>query len=287
MNTEKNIERFFSGRKLVIATKHQKEQVIQPILEPFLGVECMVPANLDTDDFGTFSGEVERLLSPLDTARNKCIRAHQLTRESLVIASEGSFGAHPVIGYLPANEEIILLKDFKNDFEIKAKVVSTQTNFAGNEFFQWDQLLFFCCEASFPSHGLILRPAKKDFSEIHKGVHTWDRLKESFQYFKNRYGKVYVETDMRAMYNPTRMKVIEEAVEKLMKVISECCPTCGAPGFSVQRVIKGLPCKQCNSSTPSTKAMVYVCQHCGHSETKGNPEQKEKEDPVFCNVCNP
>lgn len=287
MNTEKNIQRFFSGRRLVIATKHQKEQVIQPILEPVLGVECIVPAELDTDDFGTFSGEVERLQSPLETARNKCIRAHQLTGESLVVASEGSFGAHPVIGYLPANEEIILLKDFKNDFEIKAKVISTQTNFAGNEFFQWDQLLFFCCEASFPSHGLIVRPARKDYSEIHKGIHTWDRLKESFQYFKNRYGKVYVETDMRAMYNPTRMKVIEEAVEKLVKVISECCPTCGAPGFSVQQVIKGLPCKQCNASTPSPKAIVYVCQHCGHSETKGNPEQKEKEDPVFCNNCNP
>ena len=50
----------FEGRKLLIATKHKKEIVIAPILEKELGVTCFVAPDLDTDELGTFTGEVER-----------------------------------------------------------------------------------------------------------------------------------------------------------------------------------------------------------------------------------
>ncbi len=76
----------FKGRTLLIATKHRKEQVISPILEEALGVKCIVSENIDTDVLGTFTGEVERTNSPLETARMKC-----------ELASEGSFGSHPYL----------------------------------------------------------------------------------------------------------------------------------------------------------------------------------------------
>jgi hypothetical protein len=44
----------FPGRKLLIASKHQKEEVIAPLLEKALEVTCIVPANFDTDELGTF-----------------------------------------------------------------------------------------------------------------------------------------------------------------------------------------------------------------------------------------
>ena len=47
----------FKGRTLLIATKHQKEQIISPIFEKELGVRCFVPDHFDTDIFGTFTGE--------------------------------------------------------------------------------------------------------------------------------------------------------------------------------------------------------------------------------------
>lgn len=50
------IEKFFGGRTLVIATKHVKERVLQPLMEAHLGVRVVVAKTLDTDDFGTFSG---------------------------------------------------------------------------------------------------------------------------------------------------------------------------------------------------------------------------------------
>lgn len=94
----------FEGRKLVIATKHQKEQVLSPLLSHSLGVHVIVPNNLDTDLLGTFSGEVERKHDPITTARLKCQWAMDLTNCDLAVASEGSFGSHPAAFFLPANE---------------------------------------------------------------------------------------------------------------------------------------------------------------------------------------
>ena len=51
----------FEGRRLVIATKHGKEAVLAHILERELGVLCFTMPQFDSDIFGTFSGEVERL----------------------------------------------------------------------------------------------------------------------------------------------------------------------------------------------------------------------------------
>jgi hypothetical protein len=43
----------------------------------------------------------------------------------------------------------------------------------------------------------------------------------------------YVETDMRAMYNPSRMTVIQNATKKLVEKINSCCPNCNIPGFGI------------------------------------------------------
>ena len=108
----------FKGRKLIIATKHGKEKVIAPFLEQGLGVKCFVAIDLDTDKLGTFTGEVERNDDPLTTARNKCYMAMDLTNCDLAIASEGSFGPHPTIFFIPADDEILIFVDKINGVEI-------------------------------------------------------------------------------------------------------------------------------------------------------------------------
>ncbi len=285
MNHEKIIEKYFAGRKLVIATKHQKEKVLKPLLEHRLGTE-VITTNIDTDQFGTFSGEIDRSSSPFETARLKCIAAHELTGESLILASEGSFGGHPVLGFVPADEEILLLKDFKHDAEYKAKVISTQTNFAGAMHFEWEQVLFFASQVRFPSHAVIVKKDKDDTSEVIKDITEWSKLKEAYFHFQRKYGKAFVETDMRALYNPTRLKVIEEAANKLITVIETACPVCCSPGFEVKDVVRGLPCNHCNAPTKTAKAYVHSCQFCNHLETR-TLQKKQKEDPMFCDECNP
>lgn len=281
------LQKHFGGRKLLIATRHHKDRVLRALLESHLGVEVIVTKTFDTDRFGTFTGEVPRQASPFDTVRQKCIAAHEATGVSLVLASEGSFGAHPVMGFVPADEEILLLKDFERQTEYRAKVISTATNFSGAEHFEWEQVLFFASQVKFPSHALIVKQNRESTTDVHKDIVDWATLKSSFYHFKQKYGKAFVETDMRAMHNPTRMKVIAEAGEKLLRVISTVCPICEAPGFEVTDVVRGLPCSYCSSPTPSARAFVHECQHCGHTETRPHPHKKQQEDPMYCDECNP
>ena len=79
----------FENRKLLIATKHGKEQVIAPLVEQALGVSCFVTTKFDTDTLGTFSGEVPRKEDALSTLRNKCLLAMEKNGCELGIANEG------------------------------------------------------------------------------------------------------------------------------------------------------------------------------------------------------
>ncbi len=123
----------FKGRKLLIATKHQKEKVIAPVIEKLLEVKCVVAENFDSDIFGTFTGETERKHGPILTVRNKCIEAMRFNECDLAIASEGSFGPHPDFYFVPSDEELLIFIDKRNDLEILVSELSTETNFNGEE----------------------------------------------------------------------------------------------------------------------------------------------------------
>jgi hypothetical protein len=168
---------FFEGRQLVIASMHQKEQVLRPLLEASLKVTVSVANGLNTDLLGTFSGEIARIADPLTTARKKCELALDLTGGDLVLASEGSFGAHPSAFFLPANEEWLLLIDRKHQLEIHARHLSTATNFAGQEFSSLEELEAFASKVGFPSHGLILRRSKDELEGLLKGITDPDQLR--------------------------------------------------------------------------------------------------------------
>ncbi len=275
------------GRKLVIATMHHKENVIAPLLERALGVKCIVAKNFDSDLLGTFSGEVERTFDPLTTAKNKCLMAMKLNNCDLAIASEGSFGAHPSIGFVHADDEILVLIDTQNNLEISVRELTIETNFNGQEISTERELIKFAENVKFPTHGVIIRKAKGDNSEIIKGITNWELLNKSFKEIKRKYGTAYIETDMRAMYNPTRMKVIAKATQKLIDKINSSCPTCNIPGFGVIKAKPGLPCSLCSFPTQSTLAYEYKCKSCGFTEDKMFPHGKIHEDPTYCNICNP
>ncbi|MGK7390701.1 MAG: DUF6671 family protein [Candidatus Cyclobacteriaceae bacterium M2_1C_046] len=279
--------KLFEGRKLLIATKHEKEKAIAPLLTENLGVEVIVSENFDTDTLGTFSGEVERKDNPLNTARKKCIQAMDLYDCDLSIASEGSFGPHPHLLFVPADEEILVFIDRLNDLEIITRTISTETNFAGEEISKEEQLVEFAERAKFPSHALILRSEKSTTKEIVKGITDWELLKESFHRFLKKQGSVYIETDMRAMYNPMRMNVIQEATQKLLEKIKSCCPQCATPGFGVTEVKVGLPCKWCDSPTRSTLSYLYICNKCAFTKEQLHPHGKTSEEPMYCDLCNP
>jgi hypothetical protein len=277
----------FENRKLIIATKHRKESVIAPILEKELGVRCFVDETFDTDLLGTFTGEVERQLDPISTAREKCLQAMKINDCELGIASEGSFGPHPSLFFVSADDEFLIFIDKKNNLEIIARELSTETNFNGKELKSENELLDFAQSIGFPAHGLILRQSKDDFSEIHKGITDPEILKTTFENLCSNHHSVYVETDMRAMLNPTRMEVIKKAAEKLVEKIKSACPVCQMPGFVISQAKRGLECSLCGSPTNSTRSYLYQCQHCNFTKEEMYPNKKTAEDPMYCDYCNP
>ena len=277
----------FHGRKLVIATKHKKENVIAPMLEEALKVDCVVPDDFDTDQFGTFTGEIERKLSPLETARIKCYSAMEKVGCDLAIASEGSFGPHPSMLFIPADDELLLLVDRKNNLEIAVREISTETNFNRKEINSFEELKTFADLVKFPAHGLILKNEHLEFSNTIKGITEWELLTEAYHQFSGQNCKIFAETDMRAFCNPTRMHVIQKATNKLIEKIKSECPHCKCPGFGITDHREGLPCSLCGFKTKSTLCYISVCQKCSYVKEDMYPNGKTEEDPMYCDRCNP
>jgi hypothetical protein len=278
---------FFEGRTLVIASMHRKEKVLKPLLEQGLGITVQVAEGLNTDLLGTFSGEVARLADPLVTARKKCELALDLSGCDLALASEGSFGPHPAAFFLPANEEWLLLVDRKNNLEIQARYLSLETNFSGQEFNSIEELEAFASKVGFPSHGLILRKSKEELTGMLKGITDPTLLRKAAVELLERQKSGYVETDMRAMFNPSRMQVIGETAQLLLQKLNSRCPSCQVPGFSVTSAEPGLPCSLCGTPSSAALAHLLVCSHCQRQERISFPHGKKTEDPQYCQVCNP
>ena len=96
----------FKNRVVVVATMHQKEKVIAPILEQNLEVKVIIPKNFNTDNFGTFTREIKRPDTQIATAKLKAEKSLELTGETIAVSSEGSFGPHPNFPYIYANREV-------------------------------------------------------------------------------------------------------------------------------------------------------------------------------------
>jgi hypothetical protein len=264
---------------------HKKDQVIAPIFESALGVSCFTPDVIDTDQFGSFSGEVARTLSPLEAALAKCDLAHQDTGCDLVVANEGSFGPHPTLFFVEADDELMVLRDYKNNLTIGTRLISSATNLNSLEITNINQLRDFANSLGFPTHGIILKAIKPGV--IVKDSGSIAELCANALPLLAADGKCIAETDMRAMNNPTRMKVIEELTHKLVKKMNSACPSCKAPGFDVIRVNTGLPCMACKAKTSSTLSLVKGCLSCNYEELIEYPNNKQEEDPMYCNYCNP
>ena len=277
----------FAGNKALIVSKHGKEKVIAPLFQQSLGITCIVSENFDTDLLGTFTGEVERSSDSLTTAVKKVSLGLELYNHDLGIANEGSFGPHPNIPFIPCDEEIMIFMDRKHNLQITERILSAETNFSAAEIQNEDDLMQFATGAMFPTHALIIRENKDDKHGIIKGITDWEYLLQSFHQMKKNHGMVHVETDMRAMYNPTRMSVIEQLTERLINKINSRCPSCHTPGFGVIEVKSGLPCKQCGSPTRSILINFLRCEKCLFQKEEMYPHHKTVEDAMYCDFCNP
>jgi len=210
-----------------------------------------------------------------------------LTGFDLAIASEASFGPHPMYPFVAAHEELLLMQDQKNAWEFVLKTIETNTNYNTWTIRSIEELKDILEPAKFPSHGLIVKKSASDTSHCVKGIQSGELLETTVKEFLRLYSTCQVETDMRAMHNPTRMEVIARLTDQLIDQINTSCPRCDAPGFRISDIVRGLPCAICDQETRGIRAEIYTCSQCLFEEQRKKVGSPEKEDPMFCDYCNP
>jgi hypothetical protein len=91
-----------------------------------------------------------------------------------------------------------------------------------------------------------------------------------------------LETDMRAMMNPTRMQVINKLAIKLVKRLQCDCKQCKTPGFGKVSVKGNLLCALCGTETALYQLKVLSCIKCNYQEFIPRQDGMGKADPTFC-----
>ncbi|WP_258040760.1 DUF6671 family protein [Pseudanabaena sp. BC1403] len=278
----------FRDRLMVIATMHRKELAIAPIVQTSLGVRVTVPQDFNSDLFGTFTRDIDRPANQVETAKLKAEKALELINADLSIASEGSFFPHPILG-IPYNREIVFLLDKKHNFNVYGECLSTDTNFRHQEISSYEQAYDFALKIGFPDHAIVLMPDATTSAKeaIYKGITSENLLKVSVRELLKQSPQIHIETDMRSLYNPTRMSNIAKATEELVRKLQQLCPNCNFVNFDVAERLRGLPCELCGLPTQVTRAHVYRCDRCQFQQEVLFPDEVQTADPMYCSYCNP
>jgi len=277
----------YDGRRVALLTQHGKERVIAPVLESALGCRIALVAGYDTDQLGTFTRDVARAGNQLEAVRKKARMGIVLSCLPLGLASEGSFGPDPFTGMFPWNRELLIFLDDERQLEIVG-MAQGRAVFAQRLTEDWSAAESFARECAFPEHHLVVRPHSENELRMRKGIHSHEQFRDAFAWARSESdsGLVFLETDVRAHANPTRMQIIRLAAEDLAKRIASHCPACGTPGYWIVENIPGLQCASCGTPTGETRADVLGCLTCAYREHCERTDAPFA-DPSRCDYCNP
>jgi len=276
----------YSGSRFSLLTQHGKESVIGPLFRESLGVEVELASGFDTDTLGTFTRDIARPGSQLDAARKKAHKGMEILGASQGLASEGACGPDP-FGLVPWDVELVILIDSARGLELIGRAQGPGHHLHG-QVSTIAALEAFADKAGFPEHGLVVRPESLDDPRIWKGLQDGAKLETAFAeaLAQSTTGKVFVESDLRAHMNPTRMALIGQATQDLIRRMKSLCPRCRSPGFWGVERIAGLPCRDCDSPTNVARAERWACVAGDHEEVR-DLDTARSADPQWCNACNP
>ena len=284
----------YAGAAVALATKHQKQDAIAPALEAVPGLRVVVAQGLDTDALGTFTGEIPRPGTPSQTALTKARLGMRALGVARGVASEGSFGPHPELGFVAVGVELLAFIDDELGIELVERRICEQTNFAHLETGALDvRTDSFLERVGFPAHALIVRANRPQGDDapgpLYKGVSDLAVLRRAIAQCAaaSSDGQARLETDMRAHKNPTRMGEIALLAAALGRRLAQTCVACGAPGFGLVGVERGLRCCLCARPTELVACELDGCARCGHSERRPQSDGLGCADPACCEHCNP
>jgi len=266
---------------------HGKERQVAPAFTEFLGAELSVPVGIDTDQFGTFSGDIARVLSPVDAARAKARLAMSAADSPYALASEATYGPLPGLG-LPGHEELLLFVDDTRSIEIvegQRELHDFPATLRARTLADAEPLL---TRINFGMQAVIVRSAQGERPDlILKGITSLARLRDAIREAAegSADGHALVEVDLRAHHNPSRRIVLTALGHRLARRLATPCPGCGCPGYGRTSTRIGLPCATCGWPTDLATADIHSCAQCSHRHAAPRPEAAA--DPRWCDCCNP
>lgn len=255
-----------------------------------LGPDCVGPSTFDTDRFDAFARHIERTGSQLDAAGAKITAPFEHDPSARVaIASEASFGPHPQVPFVPLAREIVVMKDRVSGLELVGHYAGMSTNYSHAVVTDPAGADAFAEGVRFPGHGVIVmgcidqQPVPE--RALIKDIGNDAELRRAVEAVIALCGAAYIDTDMRAHRNPTRMRTIERATLDLVRRYRSRCPLCARPGFALSERLSGLPCSWCGGPTLEPRGDVYRCEGCGYREERA--AKAATADPGKCGRCNP
>ncbi len=263
--------------------------MIGPVLLGSLGM-VLHRVEVDTDAFGTFTGDVPRVGTMRDAALRKVEAAFAADPAAdFAVASEGSFGPHPHAPMVASDLELVMLAS-RQGAVLEGLVRSFDTNYGHQVAHDVGEVERFAAHVHFPSHAVCLlgcvSDARRPDRAMVKGVTEAGQLRDVAGALLARHGAVWVETDMRAHLNPSRQQVIAQATERLVETARSTCPACTRAGFQVVDVARGLPCRVCGTASRYVRTEVWGCP-CGHREERLPRHGETSVGPESSTWCNP
>lgn len=272
----------------VLATMHGKEVALRPAFHR-IGVNLVLPDLIDTDQFGSFSGEIPRHGSVTDAARAKLDAACDRTGHAVGVASEGAYGPHPGVPFLATGHELLLWHDRATNHTVYETLVDYEPVYRQLDVTAETPLEPFLTQIGFPDYAVIVAPRDGDLIHMTKGVQEFAALTAAVRHAvaHSPHGLAIVQTDMRAHMNPRRMRIIGDLGHRLVDRLSVACQSCGAPGFGIIEHVPGLPCEVCGTHTTAVAKQRHGCTLCGASELRSRADGITHADPGQCPRCNP
>jgi hypothetical protein len=278
----------YCGRSIALATRHGKQRALALPFRWGLGATLELCA-VDTDQLGTFSGEIPRFAEAAATCEAKARLGLEASGLPFGLASEASFGPHPAMPMLPVGQELLVFVDQERNLCVLEQRLEWRTNYSHTLLEPDGQLEPWLDQVIFPSHAVIARPATPQAGVLFKGLHSRDALAEAIRSCRaaDPDGRVWLETDMRAHCNPTRMRSIRRLGSALVRRLRNPCPVCGSPGWGLLDTQPGLPCSDCGTATELTLSEIWGCQQCDARREHPRRDGRIQADPGQCPWCNP
>ena len=293
----------YLGKRIFLATKHQKERVVQIPFLRRLGATVICSSDFDTDTLGTFSGSVERTLTPREAAIKKATIAAKISPDGLGLGSEGSVGPDPHIPFISTNEEIVAFVDLNLKLTSVARRVDRNPEYRVLEIKESYEVASVVSSFRYLPYGVVLvgvpeirsvpfsflSGPKGRLMEIARGISSPDELSAALfnAFAESKFESIKVATDFRAHMNPRRMLNIGRAARALVEKLRNSCPRCLAPGYDFVKPIPGLPCEVCSTLSDYPVREVWGCGVCGYQAERARVDGVSSLPSQYCAYCNP